>query len=445
MSVQLEHFVNNVQTLSGQGNWRELCDYLSKSSEVLLRNAAHLDTVLETLDVQQHSLGVLAILCVKFALLQQSPVVVGQGQNATDFEALFLLFTDFIDSCNGEQIRYASDTLAEVCHSLRQSLIDRNVAIRGIAVLQKAIRKVRISDTQLTSLHADLCQLCLVSKCLQPALEFLDIDITEISQENGHFDSKPFLLYYYYGGLIYAGLKQWERALYYFEVAVATPALAVSHIMLEAYKHYILVSLILHGRIMPLPKYTSQVIVRFIRPLSQVYHDIASAFTTNNPAQLATVVNKHQDMINRDHNMGLVKQVQASLYKKTIQRLTQTFLTLSLADMAHRVQLPNVQAAEKLVLDMIEEGEIYATIHQKDGMVVFHDSPNHFDSPSTLQRLGKYVSLCMELDKQIQKMEEEILVNPQYVKKASGAQDEDLPASAGNMAAGSSKMPTFAM
>nr|CAG4644370.1 EOG090X0FHR [Lepidurus arcticus] len=29
MSVQLEHFVNNVQTLSGQGNWRELCDYFS--------------------------------------------------------------------------------------------------------------------------------------------------------------------------------------------------------------------------------------------------------------------------------------------------------------------------------------------------------------------------------------------------------------------------------
>nr|CAG4651763.1 EOG090X04TU [Triops cancriformis] len=443
MSSHLEHFVNTVQTLSAQGNWRELYEYLSKASEILVRNAAHLDTVLETLNVQQHTLGVLAILCVKFALLQQSSAA--GGQNATDFEAVFLLFTDFVESCSGEQVQYASDTFAEVCHSFRQSLLDRNLAIRGIDVLMKAIEKARLSETQLTSIHADLCQLCLAAKCLQPALQFLDIDIVDISQENGHFDSKHFLLYYYYSGLIYAGLKQWERALYFFEVAVVTPALAVSHIMLEAYKHYILVSLILHGRIMPLPKYTSQVIVRFIRPLSQVYHDIAAAFTLNNPTQLAAVINKHQDLINRDHNMGLVKQVQASLYKKTIQRLTQTFLTLSLADMAHRVQLPSVQAAEKLVLDMIEKSEIYATIHQKDGMVVFHDNPNHFDSPNTLERIGKEVNTCVELDKQIQKMEEEILVNPQYVKKASGAQDEDLPASAGNMGAGASKMPSFAM
>lgn len=41
--------------------------------------------------------------------------------------------------------------------------------------------------------------------------------------------------------------------------------MAVSHIMLEAYKKYILVSLILHGKVQPLPKYTSQIVGRFIK------------------------------------------------------------------------------------------------------------------------------------------------------------------------------------
>lgn len=41
--------------------------------------------------------------------------------------------------------------------------------------------------------------------------------------------------------------------------------MAVSHIMLEAYKKYILVSLILHGKVQLLPKYTSQIVVRFIK------------------------------------------------------------------------------------------------------------------------------------------------------------------------------------
>ena len=57
----MEQFVLNVQTLSGQGNFHELADYLSKSMEMLDRNSGQLSNVLETLDIQQHSLGVLAV------------------------------------------------------------------------------------------------------------------------------------------------------------------------------------------------------------------------------------------------------------------------------------------------------------------------------------------------------------------------------------------------
>jgi COP9 signalosome complex subunit 3 len=55
----------------------------------------------------------------------------------------------------------------------------------------------------------------------------------------------------------------------------------------------------------------------------------------------------------RENNMGLVKQVLASLYKKNIQRLTKTFLTLSLSDVASRVQLSGPADAEKYILNMV--------------------------------------------------------------------------------------------
>lgn len=64
-----------------------------------------------------------------------------------------------------------------------------------------------------------------------------------------HFDAKYYLLYYYYGGMIYLAVRNLDRALYFFEVAITTPAHAFSHIMLEAYKKYILVSLLLHGKV----------------------------------------------------------------------------------------------------------------------------------------------------------------------------------------------------
>lgn len=67
--------------------------------------------------------------------------------------------------------------------------------------------------------------------------------------QRGSYDVKHFLLYYYYGGMIYTAVKNYDRAQYFFRVCITTPALAVSHIMLEAFKKYILVSLILEGRV----------------------------------------------------------------------------------------------------------------------------------------------------------------------------------------------------
>uniref|UniRef100_V5H5A5 COP9 signalosome complex subunit n=1 Tax=Anoplophora glabripennis TaxID=217634 RepID=V5H5A5_ANOGL len=100
MASALEQFVNTVRTLSSHGNFRELCEYLNKSSEVLLKNTQHLDNVLETLDIQQHSLGILAVLCAKFS----APITNSSQDNR------FSQTQDFILGCNGEQIRFAPDS-----------------------------------------------------------------------------------------------------------------------------------------------------------------------------------------------------------------------------------------------------------------------------------------------------------------------------------------------
>lgn len=163
-------------------------------------------------------------------------------------------------------------SVAELCHLFTNYLVEKRQPLKGIVLLQKAISKLRLFETQLTSIHADLCHLCLLAKCFKPALQLLDIDITGLYQEvckskrlkhllltgllqinsstaGPHFDAKYFLLYYYYGGMIYLAVRNLDRALYFFEVAITIPSHAVSHIMLESYKKYILVSLLLHGKV----------------------------------------------------------------------------------------------------------------------------------------------------------------------------------------------------
>uniref|UniRef100_A0A8C3AT99 COP9 signalosome complex subunit 3 n=1 Tax=Cyclopterus lumpus TaxID=8103 RepID=A0A8C3AT99_CYCLU len=377
MASALEQFVNNVRQLSAQGQMTQLCELINKSGELLAKNLSHLDTVLGALDIQEHSLGVLAVLFVKFSM-----------PNIPDFETLFSQVQLFISTCNGEHIRY-------------------------------------LNKKQIT-FYTDQLRLCLLAKCFKPVLPFLELDMMDICKENGAYEAKHFLCYYYYGGMIYTGLKNFERALYFYEQAITTPAMAVSHIMLEAYKKYILVSLILHGKVQPLPKYTSQIVGRFIKPLSNAYHELAQIYTTNNPAELRGVVNKHTETFTRDNNTGLVKQCLSSLYKKNIQRLTKTFLTLSLQDMASRVQLSGPLEAEKYVLHMIEDGEIYASINQKDGMVCFHDNPEKYNNPAMLHKIDQEMLKCIELDEKLKSMDQEITVNPQFVQKSMGSQEDDV-------------------
>ncbi|XP_055308668.1 COP9 signalosome complex subunit 3 [Sitodiplosis mosellana] len=419
MASALEHYVNNVRSLSSTGNFRELIEYLNGTSDLLAKNGNILDNVLETVDVQQHSLGVLYVLVAKLTNLSNS---------SADGENVIKLVREFIQACNGEQVRHAPQAYAELCHLFTNHIIKSGtMPIQGIKVLAQAVDKIRLFDSQLTPVHADLFQLSLCAKVFNPALKFLDIDITAISttEDNNH-DAKYFLLYYYYGGMIYSAVKNYERALYFFEVAVSTPALAMSYIMLESYKKYILVSLILEGKISSIPKYSSQVITRFIKPLSHAYHDLATAYETSQSDEVRNVINKYRDVFVRDVNLGLVKQVAASLAKKNIQRLTQTFLTLSLVDVANKVHLSGPNEAEKYILDMIKSGEIFASINQKDGMVDFKDDPEKYNTPEMFQSIREDITQVMELNKQIVKMEEEIKLNPHFVKKSIGNQDEDL-------------------
>ncbi|KAK2568751.1 COP9 signalosome complex subunit 3 [Acropora cervicornis] len=365
----MEDFLATVRSISADKNYVQLAEFLNRSNELLTKYAGQIDAAIASLDPDQHALAFMALLLVKLSL-----------PNYGDFELIFSQIQQFITVCSKDQIQFGAEKFANICHFITQCLVDLKQPMRGIRMLCIAIEKAQQSPTQLTSVHADLAQLCLLAKCLKPALPYLDADITDIHKE-------ALLGYCYYGGMIYTALKKFENALYFYEVAVTCPAVDVSHIMLEAYKKFILVSLVLHGKIIDLPKYTSHVVMRFLKPLSTSYHELAESYSSNNPNQVRTVATKNEEAFRTDNNIGLVKQVVSSLYKKNILRLTKTFLTLSLSDMANRVQLSSPREAEQYILNMMR--------------------------------------LFQHLDEKLQHMDGELATNPQYVQKTMGAHAEE--------------------
>ena len=108
-----------------------------------------------------------------------------------------------------------------------------------------------------------------------------------------------------------------------------------------------------------------------IKPQCSFYHELASAFMNYDQDKLNSTCQKYHDVFSQDGNLGLIKQLQLAFHKKNIQKLTKTFITLSLTDMANKVKLASVKDAENIMLNMIKDGEIFATINQKDGICAF--------------------------------------------------------------------------
>ena len=63
-------------------------------------------------------------------------------------------------------------------------------------------------------------------------------------------DHRDQLQYFLYGAMIYMGLKEWKRALFFLETVLITPVLSnASKIQAEAYKKWILVNLLYKGHV----------------------------------------------------------------------------------------------------------------------------------------------------------------------------------------------------
>nr|KJB70830.1 hypothetical protein B456_011G092400 [Gossypium raimondii] len=363
----VEGLVTQIQGLSSTASdVLMLQNLLKQANDSLHAESTRLLPFLDQLDPSKHSLGYLYFLEACTA----GPITKEQASSYV------LIIARFLSSCVSEQIRLASHKFISVCKRFKDQLVLLGEPLRGVALMLTAIRKFQSLTEHLTALHPEFLLLCLLAKSYKTGHSVLEEDIFEVDQP------KDLFLYCYYGGMICIGQKHFQKALELLHNVVTAPMFAVNAIAVEAYKKYILVSLILHGQFSTsLPKYSSSAAQRNLRSLCQ------------------------------DNNLGLVKQVVSSLYKQNIQRLTQTYLTLSLQDIASTVQLSSVREAEMHVLQMIQDVEIYATINQKDGMVRFLEDPEQYKTIEMIERIDSSIQRLMILSKKI------TLTDPSYLSK----------------------------
>ncbi|XP_078447448.1 proteasome component (PCI) domain protein [Wolffia australiana] len=396
-----EALVAHIQALSGSSEEiSQLQSLLKQAEESFPTQAGQLFSILGQLEPSKHSLGYLYILEPYSASIA--------GEQVDEF---ITLVVRFIEECSAVQIRLAPEKFVSVCKRFRERLVELKTPIRGIVPLRTAVRKLQVSSEKLTPLHSDFLVLCLLAKRYKAGMSVLNDDIYEVDQP------RDFFLYCYYGGMISIGQKDFRKASEFLHNVITAPMSNLNAIAIEAFKKYVLVSLIQSGQVPPFPKYTSSAAQRNLKNHAQLYLDLANCYSNEKISDLEAFIESNSEMFLTDKNMGLVKQVLSSLYKRNIQRLTQVYLTLSLQDISSTVQLPAPREAEMHVLRMIQDGEIFATINQKDGMVSFHEDPEQYKSCKMIERIDSSIQRIVSLSRKLTSIDEQLSCDPAYVTK----------------------------
>nr|CAG8450765.1 4775_t:CDS:10 [Entrophospora candida] len=224
----------------------------------------------------------------------------------------------FLSVFDSRQVHLVPDKFLQVVQGLTRLATAYQKNFITIKPIANALLRYAPSPKHLTNVHQVFIKECLLSKCYKQALQILDTDITEIELVGTGITYQDHLLYHYYGAMVYIGLK----------------------------------------------KYEPSIVFRSIKNQCQPYQDYASAFEALSVKKLRIEFNKSIEVFKKDNNFGLAKQTLDAIYSRNIQQLTQTYLTLSLTDIADTVGLegPN---AHKIAEDRYNTSNTISKLEQQ--------------------------------------------------------------------------------
>jgi COP9 signalosome complex subunit 3 len=326
----------------------------------------------------------------------------------------------------------------------------------AIAPIRDALLRLDPSGMMLTSHHLLLVKLALESRAFnaatpvlekyilyfpgsshQPKPKFIcDLSLapTQYITASSGLTSKlkpvEILEYFHYSGMVYIGLRNWEMALECLENAVTYPAKegAVSKVMAEAYKKWVLVGLLLEGKPLPLPKTTPGNASKQYHILGKPYGTVAQLFESASASRLKAEVEAGTRIWQNDCNTGLMLLVLSAYQKFQIKGLANIYSKISIQEIFNQTmsaetgtKLPHVQAAETLVRGMIQDGSLQATMSNSPNsgsILTFVAGRETLSEARMQQELVASMHRIQELTKEIKQTDRMLTHDKEYIKFA---------------------------
>ncbi|KAK7063585.1 PCI domain-containing protein [Favolaschia claudopus] len=404
-SLSLDRILQEITTTSNLGNLNHtLKTGLPKESRETILSSALVSgqDPLSVLDLRQNTLGVLYILSAR--LLATNAPVAPQ------------IVIGFCQSFLPEQARMAPDRVTLLARGIIRLAQQHNNMTWAIAPLYNLLTRYPPDPSYLTAFHHLFLQACLTANSPAAALPILNHPIANVSTAVSDLTYNDNLMYHYLGGVVLALLKRWPEAEEYFEICVTAPGAVPAALQFEALKKLRLVQLISRGEVSPLPRYAHSTLSRLLK--NSIYTDFINAYPQN-IQRLHALLDKEKQTFSSDKNLGLLMQAVERAPRWTLKKLTATYVTLGLGDIARVVGgMQTEDEVRALILSMIETGDISAQI-SASGTVTFSDPPPQF----TKDEVDSVLYSAQAQSAQLELLELEVARSKDFISKAIKNQD----------------------
>ena len=174
--------------------------------------------------------------------------------------------------------------------------------------------------------------------------------------------------------------RDWAKAAQAFERVVTFPARehGISKIMVDAYKRWVLVSLLWKGVHLENPSPLGTTASKHFETLGKPYTTLASLFVTENAQHLKSEAEADTQLWDEDNTAGLVREVLAAYQKWRILALQNVYSKISIGEVRCETRsaetgehLARDEDAEALVQNMIDSGMLNGVVERKDDGTVF--------------------------------------------------------------------------
>lgn len=362
---------------------------------------------------------------------------------------------EFLHCFDPRQMRYAGSYLRELLDLVASGqVLPPLIAVDALAT---AILRIDPTGGMLTSTHTQMAKLAYTTDTIDAAFPVIDKNIvfypnmanwvepdplcdltlspaSYIHKETGlTLNVKPaaVLEYDLLCGMMYCTKRNWAKAHAAFERVITFPTRdgGTSKIMAEAYKKWILASLLHKGKLDSPPSYTAPAALKAFGTLGKHYTDIVALFDAEGPqaaGELKQQVESLGAVWHDDGNLGLIQEVLAAYQEWQILNLQHVYSKIAISDVRELTRsaqtgsmLENDDDAEALIQNMIISGTLKGVIEKNDddtAYLTFLPSSATFSEDEFAKQMTAAAVQIAELEPVLKATNERLGTSKEYIR-----------------------------